>query len=439
MRQKKSGLIISCLFLAALSFQPNAFAQRVDEASYRYPYKAPYLATTTVALMKGSENPPTSEINDLRIKVLDHRDDVYLLEGMGTIRYRFYQQNGSAPLIFIIPGLAGSAYSGSAGFLAEWLAGNGFQVIILPSPFNWNFTLAASASGYPGHTQEDSKDLYSVMQRVLADVKSRCHAQIGKIGMLGFSDGALYTSYISKIDAEQRRIGADIYLLVNPPVDLLEAARKIDQMAAIGKQYGTDQKKQIEAYAFGVLAEALKSDIDNPYYFADWDKRLQLNDKQIKFLIGKNFHDSVGDTIYTLDLATNLDYLKTPISWGYRSARLEEARSYNLMHYVETFVIPRLRRISNYKEMNLQALDRLNSMRGIKSVLENNRSVFLMHNLDDILVSPEDIAYLEEVFGDRAMIYPHGGHLGNLWYPDNKKHILDVFSPLLYGSAQSNP
>ncbi|MDD5411276.1 MAG: alpha/beta hydrolase [Methylobacter sp.] len=437
MQQKKSGLLISYFFSAALSFQTNAFAQRIDEASYQYPYKDPYLATTTVALMQGSENPPTSEINDLRIKVLDHRDDVYLLEGMGTMRYRFYQQNGLAPLIFIIPGLAGSAYSGSARFLAEWFANHGFHVLILPSPFNWNFTLAASASVYPGHTQEDSKDLYSVMQRVLADVKSRCHAQIGKIGMLGFSDGALYTSYISKMDAEQRQIGADTYLLVNPPVDLLEAARKLDQMAAIGKQYGTDQKDQIEAYAFGVVEEALKNDINNPHYFADWDKRFQLNDKQIEFLIGKNFHDSVGDTIYTIDLANNLDYLKTPISWGYRNARLEEARSYNLMDYVETFVIPRLRR-TGYKEMNLKTLDKLNSMRGITSVLENNRSVFLMHNLDDILVSPEDIAYLEKVFGDRAMIYPYGGHMGNLWYPENKKHILDVFSPLLYGSAHPN-
>ena len=61
-----------------------------------------------------------------------------------------------------------------------------------------------------------------------------------------------------------------------------------------------------------------------------------------------------------------------------------------------------------------------------------------MHNLDDILVSAEDVAYLEKVFGKRATIYPHGGHLGNLWYPENKEHLLDVFKPLLQGSAQPN-
>lgn len=434
MRQKKLALLIACFFSAVLSFQPSAFAQRIDETSYRYPYKDPYLATMTSALMQGNEKLPTSEIEDQRVKVLDHRDDVYLLEGKGAIRYRFYRQSGFAPLIFIIPGLAGSAYSGPARFLAEWFADHGFHVLILPSPFNWNFTLAASASGYPGYTQEDSKDLYSVMQRVLDDVKSRHDAQIGKIGMLGFSDGALYTAYLSKLDSEQRKIGIDTYLLVNPPVDLFEAARKIDRMAAIGKEYRTDQKTQLEAYAFGVLMEATGNDPGAPDYFADWDKRLRLDDKQIKYLIGKNFHDSVGDTIYTIDLTNNLLYLSLPINWWHRSSRLEEARSFSLMDYVETFVIPRLRRVGN-KEMSLKALDKLNSMRGLKSVLENNRSVFLMHNLDDILVSAEDVAYLEKIFGARAMVYPHGGHLGNLWYPENKEHILDVFKPLLQDSA----
>lgn len=65
-----------------------------------------------------------------------------------------------------------------------------------------------------------------------------------------------------------------------------------------------------------------------------------------------------------------------------------------------------------------------------------HRSVFLIHNLDDILVSAEDVAYLEKVFDKCATVYPRGGHLGNLWYPENKEHLLDVFKPLLQGSAQ---
>jgi pimeloyl-ACP methyl ester carboxylesterase len=431
MRTQKPALLIIYFLSAFFVFLSTAFAQRIDEKSYLYPYKNPYIATATVGIMRGDEALPATEINDLRIKILDHRDNIYLLEGMGTLRYRFYQQKGpgSAPLIFIIPGLGGSAYSGTARFLAEWFSGNGFHVLILPSPFNWNFTLAASNSGYPGHTLEDAQDLYSAMQLVLDDVKTRRHAKIGKIGMLGLSAGALYTAYINKIDREKKRIGIATYLLINPPVDLFEAARKINQMARIGKKYDDDQKNYIQAYAFGVASQGLDNDINSPDYFANWNKRLQLKDQQIEFLIGKSLDDEVGDAIYVIDLANNALILRTPISWAYRSGRLEEARSYGLMRYVETFLIPRLRRAG--KPMNLKALDAQNSIRAIRPALENNHSVFLMHNLDDVLISREDIAYLEKIFGDRAIIYPHGGHLGNLWYPENKKHMLDVFKPLL--------
>jgi pimeloyl-ACP methyl ester carboxylesterase len=430
MRQKKSAILVSYFFFAALFFQVDGFAQRIAESSYPYPYKAPYLASTTVVLMQGSENPPASEIKDLRVDVLKDRNDVYLLEGMGALRYRFYRQHGKAPLVFLLPGIAGSAYSGSANFLAEWLASSGFHALILPSRFNWNFTLAASTSGYPGYTQKDTQDLYAVMQLVLNDIKTHCNAQVGKIGVLGLSDGALHAGYISKIDSEQKQIGIDSYLLVNPPVNLLETAKKIGRMTAMGKEYSTTQKDYLESYAFGIYSEATHNDIHSPDYFANWDKRLQLTDKQIKYLIGKAINDEIGDAIYAIELINRSATLKTPVNWENRSGRLYEARSYGLMNYVKTFLVPGLRRSDN-PEINLETLDKKTSIKSIKSALENNPTVFLMHNLDDILVSAEEIAYLEKIFGKRATIYPHGGHLGNLWYSTNKKHILEVFIPLL--------
>lgn len=419
---------------AMLCFQPTAFAKKIDEASYQYPYKDPYLATTTVALMNGSEKLSTAEIKDLRIEILENRNDIKLLEGLGLLRYRFYQQKGPAPLIFIIPGLAGSAYTGTVRFLAEWLADHGFHVLILPSPLNWNFTLAASTTGAPGHSQDDTRDLYTVMQKVLDDVKINQGAEVGKIGLLGLSDGALYSAYLSKMDEAKRQIGIQTYLLVNPPVDLFEAIRKIDKMADIGKDYPVNKKKRLEDYAFGVVSESMARDSHDPAYFEDWDKRFKLRDSQIEYLIGKSMRDAVGDAIYAIDIANDATVLKTPVSEGHRSDRLEEARSFSLMDYVDRFLIPRLQR-SDYKTMNLKELEALNSIRSIASALENDRSVFLMHNLDDILVSREDILYLKKALGDRAIIYPHGGHLGNLWYPDNKEHIVEIFRPLLQDSA----
>lgn len=53
-----------------------------------------------------------------------------------------------------------------------------------------------------------------------------------------------------------------------------------------------------------------------------------------------------------------------------------------------------------------------------------------MHNRDDFLVSIEDLDYLEGLLGDRAKIYPYGGHMGNIWYWQNRNDIVSIFGCL---------
>ena len=50
-----------------------------------------------------------------------------------------------------------------------------------------------------------------------------------------------------------------------------------------------------------------------------------------------------------------------------------------------------------------------------------------MHNADDIILEPGEIDFFTEVFGDRATIYPVGGHCGNMDYRDNVAHMVNVF------------
>jgi hypothetical protein len=137
----------------------------------------------------------------------------------------------------------------------------------------------------------------------------------------------------------------------------------------------------------------------------------------------------VGDTAYVVDLVHHLRALTVPISYGYRSARLQEAQSDDIMFYVTRFLLPYLRK-ETHRPWTLEALDAKTSLKAIGNSLRTNKSVFIMHNLDDFLVSPSDIAFLRSVFGERATFYPLGGHLGNLWYPANRRAILALFDPL---------
>jgi hypothetical protein len=59
--------------------------------------------------------------------------------------------------------------------------------------------------------------------------------------------------------------------------------------------------------------------------------------------------------------------------------------------------------------------------------LRGNPKVDMMHNADDVLAERGSIAELKAALGDRMTVYPFGGHLGNLWYRQNRDAILALF------------
>jgi predicted esterase len=423
------GLLPALLFLF---ISAAATAARLDPARYDFPYPDPYLATTTVALLKDRDKRLVEDDSRcLHIQLIPGRNDVELLEGKGRLRVRFEPQaDRQAPLVFLIPGFGGSAYTGSTRYVAQMLVDRGFQVATLPSPFSWNFALAASQSGLPGYTARDSEDLYAAMRAVLERIRERDGVSVDRIGLIGFSHGALHAGYLSKLDAERGQIGFDKVLLVNPPVNLPEAIHKIDQLADLEQRFGAQARDDIESYAFGVGRAALNRDIDDPGYFANWDQRLKLSGEQIRYLIGKALRVPVGNMLYVIELMKQPGILTTPVSWGYRSARFEEARRYDILDYVRHILAPELRRIQG-RGADFERLAGESSLTAIGPALKDNPRVYLMHNADDFLISGEDLRFVEGVFGERARIYPHGGHLGNLWFPQNRRDLLSLFEPLL--------
>jgi hypothetical protein len=66
-------------------------------------------------------------------------------------------------------------------------------------------------------------------------------------------------------------------------------------------------------------------------------------------------------------------------------------------------------------------------MRHIEDYLRSASKIGLMGNEDDLILSPEDLAFLKDVFGSRAQIYPYGGHCGNMSYRENVAYMLDFF------------
>jgi hypothetical protein len=422
--------LVLALFVGLAIGSQTARAVYVDEVEYDYPYIDPYLATTTIAIMKGrDEREARDTILDLQVELFPDRDDVPLLEGKGSLRFRLYRAQGTAPLIVLVPGLGSPAYTGSASYLAELLVRNGFHVMVMPDPLNWNFALAASTSGYPGQSFADAIDMYRAIRAAIRHVVGEGHVAVSKLGLMGFSEGALNAAFVAKLDQEKGILNFERILLVNPPVDLLFAIGKIDELAKLGATLSPEERQHVHAYAFGTGVKALKQEFDDPEYFSDWDKRLRLSDKQIRYLIGAALFSEVGDAIYTIEQFKEPGVLKTPVSWGSRTLRLDEARSIGVLGYMEKYLLPYLRRTN--PRLNVKTLNDQSSLKAIGPFLAKSSRVYLMHNRDDILLSFGDVAFLERTFGGRATVYPLGGHLGNLWFDRNRQDIVKTFRPLL--------
>jgi hypothetical protein len=216
-------------FVLAILTALSLLTRPIDAGDYVYPYRDPYLATATTAILSDDGATPRADSIIVRVPGLPGRNLLPSLEGRGDVSLALYRQSRPAPLLFIVAGLGSNPYFGVAPYLASLFYREGFHVVILPSPMSWNFALSASRSGAPGYAPQDARDLYEVMQKTQTTLRARYGIKTTSINFLGVSLGALEGAYLSVIDADERKIGIDKYLLVNPPVDLAYAVKKIDE------------------------------------------------------------------------------------------------------------------------------------------------------------------------------------------------------------------
>ena len=70
------------------------------------------------------------------------------------------------------------------------------------------------------------------------------------------------------------------------------------------------------------------------------------------------------------------------------------------------------------------------SLKAIEDYLRDSDKIYVMHNLNDLILETDEIDFFPRVFGDRAKLYPTGGHCGNMQYIDNVRHMLRVMGGL---------
>ena len=399
----------------------------IEAADYKYPYHDPYLATSTSAILGNGEARTGVESNILRVPGLPGRNKLPGLEGRGDVSLAFYRQNQAAPLLFIVAGVGSNPYFGVGPYLASLFYRAGSHVVILPSPMNWNFALSASRSGAPGYAPEDARDLYDVMQKTLTILRDRYDVRPSAIHFLGVSLGALEGAYLSLIDAEEGKIGIANYLLINPPIDLDYALKKIDEWSGLAKKFGPERSHELVSKALAIVDSFSEERPDDPTVTDRLAKKFAgFTTDELRYLIAETLQSQLYELVYVTQVIRDQNVLPAPKDDMRR--RLQEAKNFTVVDYYWKIAMPLWQKQLGDPTAAPENLLQRSSLAPIMDQLHSNPKVHILHNVDDFLAERKSIEALKETLGDQVTLYPYGGHLGNLWYPENKKTVLKFFS-----------
>ena len=75
--------------------------------------------------------------------------------------------------------------------------------------------------------------------------------------------------------------------------------------------------------------------------------------------------------------------------------------------------------------MTVERLKKYTDLKIIESYLRNSDKIMVVTNRDELILTKENIKYLEDVFKGRIIVYPRGGHCGNMYYYENVKNMLN--------------
>ncbi|MCJ8170080.1 serine/threonine protein kinase [Atopomonas sediminilitoris] len=407
-------------------------ASSLSSTEYAYPIANPFIATiagtpSAAAITLPAEHQIKQSDHALRLKKRGELPGVFYQSHQ--LKYRLAEQDGAAPLMFIIAGTGAHYASGTPELLKKIFYQGGFHVVQLSSPTSWDFMAAASRSATPGFSPDDADDLYRVMQAVLANHPS---LQSSSINLTGYSLGGLQAAFVGALDKQRRALNFKRILMLNPPVNLYTSVRNLDRLVQTKVPGISNQQTFIDD-----LMQRLTRFFErqgrievNEAMLAEFQTSDEaLSNEQLAMLIGSAFRLSVADIVYTSDLL-NQRGLITPKDYplGFNSDLapfLKRSLLCDFDCYITQQLIPWWRKKHNGGSL-LQMMNQV-SLYALEPYLKDNPQIGVMHNADDLILGPGDLGWLRRTMGAQMTLYPRGGHCGNFAYPTNAHNMLEFF------------
>jgi hypothetical protein len=225
---------------------------------------------------------------------------------------------------------------------------------------------------------------------------------------MGYSLGAIETVFIA--GAQKHRapdaLHFERFVAINPPVDLRYAARGFDSYFDAPLQWPEaerDQKvKELAMKAFLIVRHGPAE-----------GKGLPIDRTESEFLIGLTGRTTILNTLAAIEAKGGKPLRIPPQDRDRRGPMLDLVNESSLSHYAEELIIP------YYLDKRAHRIDRDQlafeaGLRSQEETLRTNDKLRIFTNANDFILGAENLAWLREVAGDKLVVSPDGGHLGNM-------------------------
>jgi len=422
-----------CIALGLLVVAGALPASAGSDGSYGYPVEDGLLATVVGTARADAAPTPTDVPVEFRrfVRFPDraiprafwHRDG---------LPWALSAQKGPAPLVFVIAGTGASHVAAKVQSLRKELWGAGFHVVALGSPTHPDFILNAAEMPAPGNLPEDSRDLYAVMRGIRDELADEI--EVRGFRLTGYSLGGTQAAFLGWIDARERAFGFERIVLLNPSVSLYTSTRILDRFVVEGlgengegfedlmTRLLTRVTREVHAEGRGALDSELLYRIAQQETAAGRPP----SRRDLLGLIGTVFRISSAQMLFSSDVMLGGGRVVEPGAWPgigrSLTIYLRRAVRWSFERYIDDLLVPawRARRPGLDRDRMIEDAD----LRSIGDWLASAVQVSVMTNADDFILSPEDLAFLRETFGPRLVLYPRGGHCGNLDYRENVATML---------------
>lgn len=397
--------------------------------SYNFPLNDPYSATiigSSTMMTDGiMEEIPLKVYN---IKIKDKKDIPDAFWYAENFKFSFSKQaNKKAPLIFVLAG-TGSDYAATrVKFMQRIFHTAGYHTIAISSQMSQQFMISASSNSVPGLLMEDNKDIYKAMKLAYDKVKDQ--VEVTDFYIMGYSLGGTNAAVLSYIDETEKAFNFKRVFMVNPPVELYDSAIKLDKYlddytgaktAGIEKLLNTT----LARIKGGLTSEYANIGAETIYNIVKGDF---LSTEEKKAYIGLAFRLTANDLNFISDILTKSGVYTKPTAeltkFTNMKPYLKAVNFANFEDYISKVGMPYYEKHSQVS--SIDDLKKGASLRIIEEYLRTSPKIAAVTNVDELILNERDIAFLKDVFKDRLVIYPTGGHCGNMFYKENVNVMLN--------------